>query len=67
MTIDEENEHETEEKSSTLGSKLVHGASLVETDLRSSWKEAQRNKCNTFLGFAACMFAVAVVVVMHTG
>jgi hypothetical protein len=65
--MDKVKEPEIENKSSTLRSKLIHGASLVETDVRSSWKEAQRNKCNSFLGFAACMFAVAVVVLIHTG
>ena len=53
--------------SRNLKSHILHGASLLETDLRTSWKEAQRNKCNSCLGFAAVTFAVAVVVVIHTG
>ena len=52
---------------SKIKNRLIHGVSLIETDVRSSWKEAQRNKCNSCLGFSACMFAVAVVVVIHTG
>jgi hypothetical protein len=56
-----------DDQPSKIKKELVHGISLIETDLRSSWKEANRNKCNFLLGFSACMFAVAVVVVIHTG